>query len=883
MKNSTAFFLTMMSILGLNSAKVFATENNHIQDNQAITTSSQLDSIEKIQIRGIRGSLVKSIETKRYSDAIVDSITAEDIGKFPDKNVAESLQRITGVSLTRVQGEGERVGVRGTAPSQNRTYINEQNIASADWWISSQPNRGFNYTLLPAEIVSSLEVYKSPEADHEEGSLGGSINIKSHSPLETQDKLFIGTAQLQYSDVSDKADPQLSLFYNQINDEQNFGILVSLTRHERSLRRDGLESWGWTERSFNQDEQGNLTPTTNPQADLTDIWSPGGGGSAIFQQDRELSSAMVSMQYQPNTDWNIELNTLYSVLSADNSNQNFLWQPSSVYDRNGHISDYQIIDDSLVQATYSKVPALNDEGIPFSTSMEAIWRKSEIKTSLAHLIVEYNFDYWQTKYQLGVTKASGGTSQDYTSQWSANTEFSVDFQSRKNIIANYQISPLSAADWRITEARKDSQDSTDSEFFVQGDFEYLLDHTFLQSIKFGGKYKRHQRDFIRFRSKNGDFAGIAGELDWTLADFPAPFPNNYLTDIGNDETLKDYAYADIASLNQAYQALPFEQGEEKPSTFDITESVIATYAKINFSGDFYRGNFGVRVVHTQQDAAAYKKITETETIYREYVWSATDKNYTDILPSLNIVMDLTPEILFRIAASKVMSRPEYHHLMPSTNYNYTQAKGAGGNPDLAPFRATNFDLGVEWYFDEAALFSLATFHKDIESFIDIKRHQEIHENRTMIINRPVNGNGGSIYGLEMSFQQELFYGFGIIANYTYVEGDRKDPITNEEIAIPGNSKHSSNLTGYFENDWQSTRLSYNFRTEFSTGVGEEITDSYGQWDINISFNLTESLSLVFEGINLTDEIIYTYDRNQYAPVGIYKNGRRFYAGIRISL
>lgn len=885
MINSTAFYLTIVAFFTVTSFSLYAKDsaiNSKTGDNKELKQSS-LDSIEKIQIRGIRGSLVKSIETKRYNDSIVDSITAEDIGKFPDKNVAESLQRITGVSLTRVQGEGERVGVRGTAPSQNRTYLNEQNIASADWWISSQPNRGFNYTLLPAEIVSSLEVYKSPEADHEEGSLGGSINIKTHSPLESQDNMFIGTAQLQYSDVSDETDPQLSLFYNHINDEKNFGFLVSLVRHERTLRRDGLESWGWTERNFNQDEQGNLTPTQNPIADLTNIWSPGGGGSAIFQQNRELSSAMLAMQYQPNNDWNVELNSLYSVLSADNSNQNFLWQPSSVYDRNGHISDYQLIDDTLVQATYSKVPKLNDESTPFSTSMEAIWRKSEIRTNMLHLSVEHTFDYWQNQFQVGFTQASGGTSEDYTSQWSANTDFSVDLNSRKNIMASYQVSPDTAADWRITEARKDSQDSTDSEFFAQADFEYQLDQSFIQSIKFGGKYKQHQRDFIRFRSKNGGYTGIAGNLDWTLADFSADFPSNYLEGIGNDSTLKEYAYADIDNLNQAYESLSFEQGEEKPSTFDIKETTLAAYAKMNFSGDFYRGNLGVRVVHTQQDAAAFQKIAETESIYREYVWSTTDKNYTDILPSINIVMDLTPEILFRVAASKVMSRPEYHHLMPSTNYNYTQARGAGGNPDLEPYRATNFDLGVEWYFDEAALFSTAVFHKDIQSFIDIKRYQETHENRTMIIDRPVNGNGGSIYGLELNLQQELFYGLGIIANYTYVEGDRKEIATGKDIAIPGNSKHSSNLTSYYENDWLSTRLSYNFRTEFATGVGEEITDDYGQWDVNVSFILTKHISLVFEGINLTDEVIYTYDRNQYAPVGIYKNGRRYYAGVRVSL
>ncbi len=887
MKNSTTFCLVLTSALGINSTNIDAEEKNDIYPAQVNNKSNNkldtLDSIEKIQIRGIRGSLVKSMETKRYNNAIIDSITAEEIGKFPDKNVAESLQRITGVSLTRVQGEGERVGVRGTAPSQNRTYINGQSIASADWWISSQPNRGFNYTLLPAEIVSSLEVYKSPEADHDEGSLGGSINIRSHSPLDTQDNMFIGSAQAQYSDTSKKTAPQVSLFYNTINAKKDLGILISVTRHERSLRRDGLESWGWTARNFNQDLPGKLTPTLNPKADLTNIWSPGGGGSAVFQQNRELSSAMVTVQYQPTLDWNLELNTLYSVLNADNTNQNFLWQPSFVFDRLGYISDYQIIDNTLVHSSYSKIPTNAHAIIPFTTSMEAIWRESEIKTSLVHLTIEHNDDYWQTTYQLGLTKASGGTSKDFTSQWSANTEFSVNFQQEKNIVTQYQTSPLAAHNWKITEARKDAQDSIDKEFFAQADFAYQLDHALIESLQFGLKYKHHQRDYLRFRSENGGYFGISGDLNWTLADFPANFPSNYLDGIGNKDTLKGYAFADINSLNEAYQGINFIQHEEKSSTFDITENTLAGYGKMNFSGDFYRGNIGIRVVNTQQDAAAFEKIAESPAINQGYIWSKKSKNYTDILPSFNFTVDVTAEILFRFAASKVMSRPEYHHLMPSTNYNFTQARGAGGNPNLEPFRATNFDLGFEWYFDEAAVFSIATFHKDIQSFIDIKRYQETHENRTMIINRPSNGNGGSIYGLELNLQQELLYGLGIIANYTYVDGERKDTTTGEQVDIPGNSKHSSNFTTYYENDWISTRLSYNFRTEFATGVSEEITDNYGQWDINLSVTLTESVSLMFEGINLTDEINYTYERNEYAPIGIYRNGRRFYAGVRVKL
>lgn len=873
---------TMRSCCLLSLSAYFLAMSAYGQEKQQENSNSAIDAsaLEKIQIRGIRGSIAKSMNTKRYSDSVVDAITAEEIGKFPDKNVAESLQRVTGVSLNRVQGEGERVGVRGTAPSQNRTYINGQNIASADWWISSQPNRGFNYTLLPSEIVSSLEVHKSPQADHDEGSLGGSINIKTHSPLETQNKKFVGTAQLQYSDTSGETDPQVSLFYNWVTEDNELGMLFSVTRHERSLRRDGLESWGWAERNFNIDEQGALLATDDSNATLQQIWSPGGGGSAVFKQRRVLSSALWLVQFQPDVDWNIELNTLYSELDANNSNQNFLWQPSSVYGRDGKVVDYQIIDNTLAYANYSSVPTENKVGIPFNTAMEAIWRTSSIKTSLIHLKVEQDNDFWHNQYQIGVTRAAGGTSKDFTSQWSANTPFSVDFTSPKDIHAQYQISPTAAEHWQISEVRKDAQDSTDKELFAQADFEYQWDQDFFQSVKLGAKYKKHVRDFIRYRSKNGDYNGLAGQLDWTLADYQGKFPADYLSGVGSNNTLKRYAFVDINALDKAFKALNFVQGEEKPSSFDISEQSYAGYVKANFASDYYRGNFGVRVVHTVQDAGAYQQIEEID-IFDDYQWTTHSKNYTDILPSVNLAIDLTEDLVMRVSASKVMSRPEYHHLMPSTNYNVTQAQGAGGNPELEPFRASNFDLGFEWYFDEAALFSIAGFHKDVKSFIDIKRSIEIYENIDMVINRPVNGSGGSIYGLEVNLQQELFYGFGVIANYTYVQGERKDLNTGKDIDIPGNSEHSFNITGYFENDWMSSRLSYNFRTEWATGIGEQINDDYGQWDVNLSFKLNSNTSLVIEGINLADEHIYTYERNVLAPVGIYRNGRRLYAGIRV--
>ena len=287
---------------------------------------------------------------------------------------------------------------------------------------------------------------------------------------------------------------------------------------------------------------------------------------------------------------------------------------------------------------------------------------------------------------------------------------------------------------------------------------------------------------------------------------------------------------------------------------------------------------GVRLVNTWQNASAFKQ-TDSH-IDNQFEWLTDEKNYTDILPSANIKFDLNSDLVARFSVARVMSRAQFHHLMPSTNYNVTQAQGQGGNPDLDPYRASQFDASIEWYFEEGALASVAIFNKDVESFIEFKRQLEEHEGILMSIDRPINGNGGSVRGLELSYQQHLFNGFGVIANYTLVDGSRKQHLGHSSELIPGTSKHSFNLTSYYENDWFSVRFAYNYRTKFATGIGEVTMDNYGQLDGNITLSINEKTDIVFEFINLNNEIAYTYERNQYAPTGIYANGRRYYLGLR---
>ncbi|WP_102795822.1 TonB-dependent receptor [Bowmanella denitrificans] len=829
------------------------------------------DALEHIKIRGIRSSLLEAINSKKETSNFIDAISAENIGKFPDKNVAESLQRLTGVSLYRVMGEGERIGVRGTAPSQNLTLLNGQSIASSDWWISSQPSRGFNYTMIPSELVESLEVNKSPQADLDEGSLGGAVVLNTPKPLDTESGKMMLKAQLQYTDLADKWAPQFSALYNWRDDGGDLGLLMALVKHRRNLRRDGLEAWGWAERNFSTQADGSLRQVEAENADIQGLWTPGGGGSALFQQARDLTSSLLSGQWRVSKDTELTLNLLYSVLDADNSNQNFLWLPSNSYQANGLISDVRIQDQSLLAATYHALP---DEA--FNTSMEAIWRNSRIDQKSAQLYLKHYFGYWRADLQAGITASGGDTSADSTSQWSANSSYRVDTSAERDIRVSYDLSPLNGDNWFISEVRQDASYSQDQERYLQMDLARSMDHPILAELSFGLKYKDHGRELQRLRTRNGGYDGLAGDLDWRISDFSGHFPSGYLGGVGSQHSLKAFAFVDIDALSAAYRALPFVISEEQQSRFVIDEQVTAGYLKLNLKGRDYRGDLGMRLVHTNQRSAGYQQQTDDMS---DAVWISRERSYTDILPSLNLAIDLHEDLVLRAAAAKVMARPDYEHIMPSVNYNKTQAQGVAGNPQLDPFRATQFDLGLEWYWQEASLASVALFYKNVRSFVDISRFLEVHEGIEMSIDRPLNGPGGTIKGLELGLQHEFIYGLGLIANYTLVDGERDSGAPGQTLSeIPGNSRHTFNVSGYYEDELLSARLSYNYRTRYATGLGEARADNTGQLDMNLTLHISKNWDLLLEAINLTDEVLFSYDRVRTAPIGIYKNGRRFYVG-----
>ncbi|HEY6123678.1 MAG TPA: TonB-dependent receptor, partial [Steroidobacteraceae bacterium] len=384
-RSSTLIAAAVSLALAKHAAPAYAQE--------AATTSGE--EIETVVVSGIRASLGKSLEVKRESQAVVDVLTSEDVGKFPDKNVAEALQRVSGVSISREFGEGERVSIRGTAPNLNRTLLNGHAIATADWFVLDQlsATRSFNYLMLPTEVIGSTEVYKGSQADIEEGGIGGTVNIKTRNPLDLPSGLFTASLTGSYSDLADSTDPQIGALWSYKNDASTFGVLLSGIYQERNIRRDGIEFLGYSDRVIA--DQGGAT------AAVPDLL-----GSALFEQDRVRTGFNFGLQFRPSDAIDINVTGLYSKLDADNFNHNYMAWFSNMFGAGEQPTNTTVnAGGTLVGGTFAN--SASGWGVVY----DAILRDAETETQGLDFDATFRSSdtlTWHTK--VGYTEAEGATS-----------------------------------------------------------------------------------------------------------------------------------------------------------------------------------------------------------------------------------------------------------------------------------------------------------------------------------------------------------------------------------------------------------------------------------------------------------------------------------------
>jgi iron complex outermembrane recepter protein len=872
---------------------------------QSAATVANSDALDEVVVTGIRYSLTESLATKRNSTNVVEVVTAEDIGKLPDKNVADVLQRVPGVNTqSAASGEGgfdenNRVSIRGTSASLTQTTINGHTVGTGDWFINDQfatAGRSVSYDLLPSEIVARTVVTKTQSADLIEGGVAGSVDLQTPKPLDFKETFTAsGLAGGVYSDLPAKAAPQTNALFNWQNGQM--GLLVMGFYEERDSRRDGQEILGY----------GAVPAATAAAWQAANPALPNAAGAiyptligqALFTQKREREGGLIDFQVKATDSFTLDLNGFYSHLQAHNVNDNFLmfgsnfigssnsgaYVPTALTVRNG----------TLVGGTWPTIPGapIANGAIPYNTAAyDQIVRPSSSGTYYidldATLLATDNLTFTS---QVGFTRGTGDTPQETDIESQGGNGVSYQLNGIGNPVSvNYPgLNTASPAQFFTDFAFGSITHSIDEESYAQIDGLLKLDSGVFKSLKFGARFAAHERD-QEYPEKNG--CPDCGPTGPNPAFDGGAYPGNYANGLGGSGYPTNI-YTNSNSAIQAFDALYLSHGPSRfywPGQFEVKENDTALYAMANVGGEGWSGNFGLRVAHT--DNTNFVNVSGgtdpiTTSLFGPYTPTVYKNNYLDFLPSGNLKFDLAHNLVLHMSAAETVARPDYSALGAAISLTDLNQTGSGGNPTLKPTRSTNYDTTLEWYFAPQSLLQFSLFDMEMSSYVDFGTQTmnffnvtKNLPNQPYLITLPVNTTA-EVRGAEVAWTQPLGLGFGSQANFTYANGH-----TGLDTAMVGQSAITYNLGAYYEAHGFSAHLDYTYRSHYLVGLDHSSAENeagLGNLGAALNYSFTKNLSLSLNLLNLANETLRYYGTDTSQPRAFYTNGRQYYFGVRFKL
>jgi TonB-dependent receptor len=905
---------------------------------EAQASGSDAQQIDEVVVTGIRAGLRNSLEFKRDSTQIVDAISAEDIGDFPDKNLSEALQRVTGVQITRQDGEGRAVSVRGAEPNLIRVEVN--GTAALSLTVAAT-DRSIDFRDLPVEFVSRIDVVKTPTAEMTEGGIS-TVRINTRRPFDSPDGYVAGSAQAVRSDLADSTDPKLALFGSKLFFGDKLGALVAVQWEKRHLYDATANTTGWNRVNPPTSTTCSAAATRGAlrndfDADGDCDWYPQIPRYINNRRETERRAVNTMVEFRP-TD---TFKTYWDVTYARGFEEvdNALLQLNA----DGGLFDYAntvVGDDNTVDHIEFTSNGANGS-LPLDLSYRNILgslTRTQYTTSLGaeweitpKWKVDARVDYSEAKVhndEINSTAQVFGLSRaivDYTgSRGAPQITFPAGFDLTSGTGVN-----------RLDSVYNPRDNNTDE---ITGGFNIAWSPIDWLTVKLGAQKHKYTTD-QRLRQKTVRLSCRTPTADTqsanniVVANVPCQnieaiintFSNTngngfYSTgDLGFDNSVRFWndntdgtisaALAAAGAVNPLAGNLDVNVANTNPNTngtfvayldnWTVEEETTGAYTQFDFRFDDLKmpvsGNLGVRYVETDTLSTGYNRVQQGSVI--TFPRGEAEGDYSQALPSLNLKVGLIPNVLVaRLAAGKVLARPAPSQLAIRLSRDVVGLTGSRGNPDLLPFLATNYDLGLEWYFSETNYASLAVFRKDISRFILLQTAAEVNPNDglTYQVSRPVNGDDEvTIDGVEGGVQYNFdklpgfWRGFGVLANYTYQKDKgftQKNIFDGSPLTFPGLSRNSYNASLYYENETFSARASYNWRDEWlitASGRGSlpEFNRAYGQLDASLGYNINDNLSVFLEGINLTNEEL-VQENAPARPIQFETFGKRFFMGVR---
>lgn len=898
----------------------------------AQTTGASNDSIV---ITGFRKSLSDARKIKKDSVIEKDAIVAEDMAKFPELNLAESLQRLPGVQITREAGEGRRISLRGLGPDFARVQLNGMEVlGNVD---SAQDSRGqrtrdraFDFNIFASELFSRAEVEKTYQVAQQEGGMAGTVGLFTGKPFEYgPGTKFAITGKLGTNQYTKDAQPRVAAIFSH-NWGNTFGITLSAAYSTRKTTETGHNTYNYsylgpTDFSNPASPTGDAYDLVNAGLDISHLTAAQQArflaGNLYFADGNRISSweakqkrlgLTATVQWRPADDLLLTLDGLHGEFTTHRDELHLATRPinglgSTTLDTpagspwpaafgSGTVLNNFTVDGS------NYVTMTNANNVTFGSEHRRELNKNHFNQAALTL-------QWNPSDRFSVDGHAGYEKSTY------DTPYDDKFYMRAkgNLIANY------GADGRSASFQYPGTDFTNPSIWTMDNFYYRAFHN--ESTLREGVLNLHFKvnDIFTFRagvayhrfSQNGanyfydgNVNGTTGETRGTsVAGITDVFSNPFGTWlIGN--------YAEgFAKYNEYHRLAPKPDGtggaiQDIENVYTTTEATFAGYGQLDWDtqlfGKRFRGNIGVRGYRTKTESIGWIQGNSYA-----YLGTADVKgHYSGVLPAMNSVLELTPEVLLRFAATQNLNRPGLSSMAAQgtafEDENSGEITASRGNPNLKPYKDNTLDFAAEYYFGKVGLLSAGIFQKWLTNFIGTETLNNIPFSATGVpfstipgatantivkeFDMPINIPGTkSLTGIELAAQAQFtflpapFNNFGAVLNFTHVKADK---------ALTGISPTSYNATLYYETNRWGARVSVNHRSRYYTGrsdnpmsAGTQGYEASTYVDAAAFFKITKQLELTLDGINLTNEKdTQFWGQNRYL-YNQTQSGRTYMAGI----
>ena len=858
--------------------------------------------IEEVVVRGIRGSLKAAVDQKRNSDQLIEVIIAEDIGKLPDQNLAEVLENVTGIQITRTAGVGTGVQIRGT--NANRVEINGISTVGSD-----SGRNGIDFEDVNASIISVVEVIKSPEAKTIEGSVGGTVNLKTIRPLDLKETL--GAIRLQGEDSSlstEDIQPRISGAFGDTwsTDVGDFGFVIS--------------------GSYTEQESVSFRPRT----DRDNVAMPPGASPSEFlgiqflvqeqeNFDYETTNLATTLEWAPNDNLKFHFDAIIN--EQERSQDSYRLQASGVSTlRNISIpTAFETVDfgvgpgmfPAALQGTLEPDLANDDDDPNLRYSSDTGSRVTD--SELFALGGEWQGNRWSARFEYATTSSDtvnpnlsttlnfinpncplDGTSNDNCVPFiydlsGGSLSWGINFDSPFAPSVADLTNPANVVLDQVIFGRNTTNNEEDT---FRLDFTYNLEWKGITTLDFGYRYNESSSKFNDVEDRIGGFSRMVDSPNGLLfEELLVPGPDNYDDADGRSLFIKNFllvdpdrSFSDQAGTLAILQNAVTEHDPTSPDIlnptsdqnqfFDVGEETTALYMQANFEAGIFRGNFGLRYIETEIDSVAFGP----EDADGNRSLQSTKGRYDFVLPRLNVVAEVSEDVIVRLGYGSDIRRPDFSDLNTAFTFDNQENTAVElGNPGLEPEEVDSFDISVEWYFAPSGVVSIGYFTKDRTNIFG-----EDFEGALLVPSTTTPGGlaretdpncpGGGIWnptvipnilgdpntmglcvdftqpgndpetttqsGIEIAFQYDLSSfekklgwasGFGVLANYTnqnFSGGSVEDCTSGRGRQVLGEvcqprglldfSENAYNFTLYYEKYNLSARMRYTWREEFRT-------------------------------------------------------------------